>query len=488
VDLDLVLDMVRDSDPDRTVITVGASSLSAAELHERAGALAQVLLTEGADALVHVAGNSFAFPVALFAAARAGVPLVPLNYRLSAEQLDRLVAAHPNALIVHDSSAPDALRSQGLSVEQVLALPAAASAGPSDDELPAVLLYTSGTTAEPKAAVLRHRHLLAYLLGTVDFGAAAAEEAALVTVPPYHVAGVANLLSNLFAGRRIVYLDGFTARTWVDTVRREGVTQAMVVPTMLARVVDLLEQQPVELPELRSLSYGGARMPLPILQRALALLPSAGFVNAYGLTETSSTIALLGPQDHRSALASDDKAVRARLGSVGKLLPGIELEVRDELGAVLPAGERGLLYLRGDQVSGEYRGGSALEDGWFPTRDLGWLDEGGFLFVEGRADDTIIRGGENIAPAEIEDVLLEHVGVADVVVVGVPDDEWGQRIAAVVVAAPGAAVGADELREWVRARLRGSKTPDFVEFRTELPRTDTGKVLRRSILADLIPA
>ena len=182
-------------------------------------------------------------------------------------------------------------------------------------------------------------------------------------------------------------------------------THALVVPTMLARIVEYLDGAPADLPALRSLAYGGAPMPVTVLERALAAFGDTDFVNAYGLTETSSTIAVLGPDDHRTALASDDPAVRARLGSAGRLLPSIEADVRD-----------GLLWVRGEQVSGEYAGmDSVLDDeGWFPTGDVAYIDGEGYLFIEGRADDTIIRGGENIAPAEIEDVLLRHAAVAEV--------------------------------------------------------------------------
>ncbi|MDQ1698060.1 MAG: hypothetical protein QOJ03_3413, partial [Frankiaceae bacterium] len=174
------------------------------------------------------------------------------------------------------------------------------------------------------------------------------------------------------------------------------------------------------------------------------------------------------------------------LSSVGRVVPGVELQVRDEGSALLPSGRPGLLFLRGEQVSGEYVGSSGVDgDGWFATRDRGWVDADGYLFIEGRADDTIIRGGENIAPAEIEDVLAEHPSVTEAAVVGIPDDEWGQRVAAVVVLAGGATADADELRAWVRARLRSSRTPDVVTFRAELPRTDTGKLLRRSLLSEL---
>jgi acyl-CoA synthetase (AMP-forming)/AMP-acid ligase II len=488
VNLSLVLDMACSGHADRVAVTSGDRRMTYADIDAASRALAAELLRTGATALVHLGTNAVSLPVCLFGAARAGVPFVPLNYRLSHDQLAGLFADHPGALLVHEGTAPASFAGATRRRDELATLPPADAVDvPEDDELVAVLLYTSGTTAAPKGALLRHRHLLAYVLGTVEFGGAEEDEAALVTVPPYHVAGVTNLVSNLYAGRRIVYLEAFDPATWLDTVRREQVTQAMVVPTMLARVVDLVgDAADAGVPSLRTLSYGGARMPLPVLERALGLFPGAGFVNAYGLTETSSTIALLGPDEHRAAFAATDPAARARLASVGRLMPGIELEVRDEVGAVLPAGTTGLIFLRGEQVSGEYAGSSVLDaDGWFPTRDRGWVDEDGYLFLEGRADDTIIRGGENIAPAEIEDVLLEHPGVVDAVVVGVPDDEWGQRLAAVVVAAEGSEPDAEELRAWVRARLRSSKTPDIVEFRSELPRTDTGKLLRRKVLEEL---
>jgi acyl-CoA synthetase (AMP-forming)/AMP-acid ligase II len=260
---------------------------------------------------------------------------------------------------------------------------------------------------------------------------------------------------------------------------------------MLARIVSHLgSAETADTPTLRSLSYGGSRIPVPVLKRALELFPTTDFVNAYGLTETSSTIALLGPEDHRQALVSSDPAALQRLESVGRLLPGIELQLRDEDGAPVAEGESGLIFVRGEQVAGEYRGASAVDaDGWFATRDRGRVDAEGYLFIEGRSDDTIIRGGENIAPAEIEDVLLTHAHVVDAVVVGLPDEEWGQRLAGVVVlredAVPETEVSEAELREWVRERLRSSKTPDTIEFWVDLPRTDTGKLLRREVVSRL---
>jgi acyl-CoA synthetase (AMP-forming)/AMP-acid ligase II len=454
-------------------VTADGRSLTAAELLRLAHAAAGRFLPF--PAVLYLGANHLAYPVALFGAALAGVPFVPLNYRLGEHQLAGLQARHPGALVLRGADL-DALVEPGNAQE-----PSGGQAPTGQDSV-AVLLYTSGTTAEPKAAVLRHRHLLAYVLNTLEFASAQEGDAALVAVPPYHIAGLSNLLTNLYTGRRVVYLAGFEPGEWLETVRRERITHALVVPTMLARIVAAVPGDDAGARTLRNLAYGGARTPRPVLERALKIFPDTGFVNAYGLTETASSIAVLGPGDHRKSIAASDPAVRDRLGSVGRALPGVEFQIRDGDGRALGPGETGLVFVRGEQISGEYGAQSVLDaDGWFATRDRGRLDDGGYLFIEGRADDTIIRGGENIAPAEIEDVLLAHPGVIEAVVLGLPDAEWGQRLVAVIVGDGEPA----EIRQWVRERLRSSKTPDTIVFRAELPKTDTGKLLRRVLLAEL---
>jgi acyl-CoA synthetase (AMP-forming)/AMP-acid ligase II len=334
--------------------------------------------------------------------------------------------------------------------------------------------------------VLRHRHLIGYILSTVEFAGADPDEAILVSVPNYHIAGISSVLSSVYSGRRIVALPQFTPDGWVELAASEKVTHAMVVPTMLDRILDVLDGRGEKLPALRHLSYGGGRMPLPVIERAVAMLPHVDFVNAYGLTETSSTITVLGPEDHRAALADPDPAVRARLGSVGRPLPSVELEIRDDDGRPVPPGTPGEVYVRGEQVAGEYLGRSGLSpDGWYPTRDRGRLDDAGYLFIEGRADDVIVRGGENLSPGEIEDVLLEHPAIADAAVVGVADREWGERVEAVLVATEGEPVPDREVQDWVRARLRGTRVPARIHWRDQLPYTDTGKLLRRHLRAEL---
>lgn len=471
----MILEMAA-SAGERPVVTAGSRSLSAAELLRLARTAAEKFRRH--PAVLYLGANHLAYPVALFGAALAGVPFVPLNYRLGEHQLTALQARHPGALVLRPADLDGFLETASIEGGD-------GEVSPDPEWEPdsvAVLLYTSGTTAEPKSAVLRHRHLLAYVLNTQEFASAEDGDAALVAVPPYHIAGLTNLLSNLYTGRRVVYLDAFGAGEWLDTVRRERITHAMLVPTMLARIVAEVPGDDARTPTLRSLAYGGARTPRPVLERALHIFPETGFVNAYGLTETASSVAILGPEDHRAAMTASDPAVRDRLGSVGRALPGIEFQIRTADGEPAGVGETGLVFVRGEQISGEYGAQSVLDaDGWFPTRDRGRLDADGYLFIEGRADDTIIRGGENIAPAEIEDVLLAHPGIVEAAVIGLPDPEWGQRLVAVVVGDGDPA----EIQGWVKDRLRSSKTPDTIVFRAELPKTDTGKLLRRVLLAEL---
>ncbi|MBK3572893.1 long-chain fatty acid--CoA ligase [Streptomyces sp. MBT65] len=493
MNVSMILDMAAEGFGDRVVIGRAQDGLTPVRLRELALGGAESVHEAGADAIVYLATNGPAFAVAQFAAAHAGVPLVPVNYRLGEEQLAALLANHPHALAIATPDQDAAPRRAGLQVrspaewltEAAAHTGATVEPAPAPDT-PAVLIYTSGTTSAPKGVLLRHHNLVSYVLGTVEFAAADPTESALMSVPPYHIAAVSNVLTNLYAGRRTLTLDQFTPESWLGLVREQRITHAMVVPTMLARIMDTagLDRS---VPSMRSLAYGGARMPVRVIETALRAWPEVDFVNAYGLTETSSTVSVLGPAEHRAAIASDDPAVRARLGSAGLPVPGIEIAVRDVTGESLGAGETGQIWVRGEQVSGEYAGqGSAVdEQGFFHTRDRGRLDADGYLHIEGRADDTIIRGAENIAPAEIEDVLLRHPDVLDAVVVGVPDEEWGQRIEAVVVPRDGAEVDAVALRAAVRGTLRGSKTPDRITYWTELPRTVTGKLVRRDIVAAL---
>ena len=494
-----ILDMAADAFGDRVGIVAGPERWTFAELRNAAWRAAAEFKASGAQYVGLLDVVSPAAPVAIFGAAYAGIPYVPLNYRLTRAEVNELAARIAPACLIAGADYLSLLDPQAGT--QVIARAAFLSkvrggavepvvAG-EDPRAVAVQLFTSGTTGKPKAAILRHENLMSYIVGTVEFGAAAEDEVIAVTVPPYHIAGISSVLSSTYACRRVVQLESFDAKSWLEACRRERVTNAFLVPTMLQRIVDAIEVgSRADLPALRAVAYGGGKMPLATIQKAMRLWPRVDFTNAYGLTETSSTIAVLGPDDHRAAAASSEPAVHQRLQSVGKPTAAVEIEIRDDEGRRLGPDQGGLVFVRGGQVSGEYQSlGSALDaDGWFSTRDRGYLDAEGFLFLEGRADDVIVRGGENISPGEIEDVLVSHPAVADAAVVAVPDEQWGEGVGAAVVLKPGARASVCELQELVKARLRSSRVPQSIVFRDALPYNETGKVLRRLIRQEFAEA
>jgi fatty-acyl-CoA synthase len=501
MNLALLLEMAAEGEPDRVVIGAPDTGLTTTELLARARRAATLFRARGVAHIGILDLNSEAVPIALFGAALSGLPFAPINYRLTDDQLHRIVGRLAPALVIAGGETLARVpRVDGLEVMSRVDFLAATAGEMSDGEVSgdeslvdpdeiAILLFTSGTTGEPKAAVLRHRHLTSYIINSVEFMGAGDDEAQLVSVPPYHIAGVSAILSSLYSGRRVLYLEAFDADAWIRTVSEHRVTQAMVVPTMLGRILDAVDQRDCahELVSLRHLSYGGGRMPVELIERTMSRMPKVDYVNAYGLTETSSTVSVLTPDDHRNAFNSDDPAVRRRFGSVGRPLPSIEVEVRDAEGNALPAGVHGEVFVRGEQVAGEYLDtGPLREDGWFATRDAGYLDADGFLYLEGRLDDIIVRGAENLSPGEIEDTIALHPSVASAAVVGIPDPEWGEVVAAAVVLAAGTHATEAELKHWVRERLRSTKTPQLIEFRTELPYNETGKLLRRVLRAELV--
>jgi len=507
MNLMMLLEMASGAYGDRVAFRNGTDELTYQQLFDAAGALCASLKDGRAEHLAMLDVSTLAVPIGLFGASWAGVPFAPLNYRLTDTELDALIAQLNPGRLITDSERAERLGAKletpGSSdfvdvgtrdamLSEVRAAGATSPAEPwsMEPEDTAILLFTSGTTGAPKAAVLRQKHLVSYVLGSVEFMGSAEDDAALVCVPPYHIAGMASIVSSVYSGRCVIQLPNFTADAWLEAARTNRVSHAFLVPTMLSRIVDALEgESSAGLPALRALSYGGGKMPQRVIEKAMRLFPETDFTNAYGLTETSSTIAMLGPDDHRAAMASDDAEIRRRIVSVGVPLPTIEVSIRDaEDGTAMPAGKSGLIHVRGEQVSGEYRGKGSLldEEGWFNTLDGGFLDDDGYLFLEGRMDDVIVRGGENMSPGEIEDVLLEHDAVIDAAVVGLPSEQWGEAVAAVIVLEGSAKASMTELQQWVKDRLRSSRMPEHIEFWKELPYNATGKLLRRKVREALL--
>ena len=479
MNISLFLQMAADADANRIGIVCDGRRWSYGTLLRAAQGAATLIRESGCTHVSLLDESSEAAAIALFGAALAGIPYVPLNYRLADEDLAALLSRIAPGFIVGDVGRVDRLaKADGHTVlsraDFVSNAERTAGLIEEGDEDIAVQLFTSGTTAAPKAAILRHSNLVSYIVGSVEFGSATEDEARLVSVPPYHIAGIASLLSTTYAMRKIVMLSAFDPDAWLAAVAAERVTSAFLVPTMLGRVIARLDAGAnADLSSLQSIAYGGGPMPRELIDRALDLFPNVDFANSYGLTETSSTIAILGPEEHREAHRASDPKVRARLASVGRPLPTVEIEIRDEEGRQLPAGERGEVYVRGDQVSGEYRERSALDaQGWFPTRDAGYMDEEGYLFLAGRADDVICRGGENMSPGEIEDAAA----------VAVPSLEWGEAVGVALVARPGhEPPSEEEVKKLVKDRLRSSRVPEKVLVLDALPYNEMGKLLRREV-------
>ena len=487
----LFLQMAAEACPNRCALTHEGSNYSYSELHIAAKCAANKFLSSECKFVSLIGESSPAVPIALMGAAMAGIPYVPINYRLSEKQILELLARiDPVYLITENSKLSDLsshriLQESNKFLTDVFEVNEPELNYVEDPSAVAVQLFTSGTTGNPKAAILRHEHLVSYILGSVEFMSALEEEATLVSVPPYHIAGISALMSSIYACRHIIQLPNFDPAEWLRLCSREKVTSAFLVPTMLTRIIETLsnsDYDQLNLESLKSIAYGGGKMPLPIIEQALVKFPNVSFTNAYGLTETSSTITLLDPEDHREAMASKDNEIRARLCSVGKPLPSIQLEIRGEYGEQLDALETGEIYVRGPQVSGEYQGFNVLKnDGWFPTRDSGYLDKYGFLYLAGRVDDVIVRGGENISPGEIEDLMHRHPAIRDVAAVGIPSEEWGEAVALAVVLVTEAKITEEEISSHIQQHLRSSRVPEVIRFYSDLPYNETGKLLRRII-------
>jgi acyl-CoA synthetase (AMP-forming)/AMP-acid ligase II len=449
MNLMMLLEMAASGFPDRVALTCGDQSLTYGELFAAAGAAGRRAARVRGDARGRARRVE---PGAAGGAVRERVggravraAQLPAHRRGARPLIEQITPCH----LVTDAERAAQLGSRAgvtaSSREDYLArVRGSASARPSGTWIPRRSRSSCSRAARParrRPPCCVTSTSVSYILSSVEFGSAAEDAAGLVCVPALSHRGHGAIASSIYSGRRIVQLASFDADAWIDLVARERVTNAFVVPTMLARITEALEERGgVDLPSLAALSYGGGKMPLPVIERAMKLFPpTTDFTNAYGLTETSSTLTVLGPDDHRAAAASADPEVRRRLASVGARCRASRSRSATRTARRSGPACAARSSVRGEQVSGEYlgKGTRVGGDGFFPTRDGGWLDSDGYLFLEGRIDDIIVRGGENMSPGEIEEVLLEHDAVADCAVVGVPDEQWGEAVAAAIVTAPG---------------------------------------------------
>jgi acyl-CoA synthetase (AMP-forming)/AMP-acid ligase II len=307
-------------------------------------------------------------------------------------------------------------------------------------------------------------------------------------VPLYHIAGVTLMMTSVFGGRRLVVLRQFEPTEWLETVQRERITHAFVVPTMLKRILDHPDFGRYTCTSLEVLAYGAAPMPLSVIRRAIAMFPpTVGFINAFGQTETTATVSMLLPEDHRlEGSPPEVERKLQRLLSIGRPLPDVEVRIVDAEGAEVAPGEIGEIIVHTPRLMKGYLSPSeataqTMVNGWLHTRDMGWMDADGYLYLAGRQDDLIIRGGENISPAEVEVVLQTHPAIEEAAVIGVPDVDWGEQVMAIIVRRADSPLTVEEVIDWCQQRLASYKRPAMVRFVRELPRNPLGKVLRKEL-------
>jgi acyl-CoA synthetase (AMP-forming)/AMP-acid ligase II len=496
--------------PDQEILVFGENRLTYAGLNDMVARLSTVFKSLGLkqrDVIAILDTNSHLYVASYYAAAKAGLTFLPLNYRAKEAELEYMInTAGAHVLLVGDRYV-DLVKRIHAKLDNVRCIAVGAGDGAMprltdltgnaapdeeeadvEDEDVSVLMYTSGTTSLPKGVMLSFRDFTAYVTANVEMADGTDRGTFLVCAPFYHIAGTTALMTNLWTGRKMVVMAQFDPRTWLELIGKEKATHAFVVPTMMKQVLDDVNFEKADFSTLTNLAYGGAPMPIAVIRRAIEAFPKqVGFVNAYGQTETTSSLTILGPDDHRiEGNEAEVELKLKRLNSIGKPLPDVEIRVRDDDDNFLKPGEVGEIIIRTPRIMKGYAGrkdDAALPDGWRATGDLGWVDEQGYVFFAGRKDDMIIRGGENIAPAEIETVLMSHPAIDEAAVIGTPSVEWGQTVKAYIVLRPGQKANAKDIQEFCRTRLASFKRPEQIEFIDALPKNALGKILRKELHA-----
>ncbi|MFN9163685.1 MAG: fatty acid--CoA ligase [Alphaproteobacteria bacterium] len=346
----------------------------------------------------------------------------------------------------------------------------------SDDD--AIQLYTSGTTGHPKGVQLTHGNYIAFFKTSQDANWAdfSPGDPNLVAMPNFHVAGVNMGLTTLAQGCFGVIIKTVTPDAVFDMIEKFRITNMFLVPAVILMLVQHPRIRTTDISCVKRMFYGASPITEELLKTAQSIFKDCGFFQLYGLTETVGAGTALQPADHRSNL----------LRSCGKPYPGLDIKVVAEDGREVKQGEVGEILIRGGVVMKGYWNkadatAKSIKDGWFYTGDAGYFDADGFLFIHDRVKDMIVSGGENIYPAEVENAVFGHAAVADVAVIGVPDEKWGEAVKAIVVLKPSTTATAEEIIAWTRSRIAGYKLPKSVDFIEALPRNPSGKILRREL-------
>jgi long-chain acyl-CoA synthetase len=494
--------------PDKDCVVIEGRRFTYRQVADRvdrlAGAMRRMGVAKGTRVGI-LQVNSAEFVECLYACLQIGAIVVPLNYRLKAQEIEYIVNQVGLSVLFFGERYLDlvqSVRAKAPTLETCVCLERAVAGMPSyqslievpvqeavyepvDDRDVALILFTSGTTGLPKGAMASYKGLHHFALSMAISLKLDHNDRVMGGGPLYHVGTVGYLLPSLYVGATWVMVPQFEARQVLETIQRERLTVCWFAPAMLNFMVQLKASQAYDVTSLRMIQYGGGPMPTRVLKDASRLF-GCKFMQIYGLTEAVPQT-FLDPEDH--VLDEHDPRF-ARLSSIGKPAPNVDLRVVGFDGRDVPVGEIGEIVCRCDMMMEGYwqkpaESEQAIREGWLHTGDLARIDEGGFVYLVDRMKDMIIRGGENIYPAEIERVLYDHPAIAEAAVIGVPDATWGECVKAIIVLRPGSHATAEEVIGHCRERLASYKKPALVEFIDALPRTSGGKVLKNELRSRL---
>jgi acyl-CoA synthetase (AMP-forming)/AMP-acid ligase II len=483
--------------PARIALTFDGRDTSYAALDRRANQVTNGLIAAGVTAGTRIAvldKNHDSFFEIWFGAAKAKAVLVPVNWRLAAPEIAYLVNDAQSKVLFVGSEYLDTvarIRDQLKTVRKVIVTDqdypvwrdhqsAADPQLPTDGDDVCLQVYTSGTTGHPKGAQLTNDNLVS-LLARFTSGTWSdwrTTDVSLVVLPLFHVGGSAYALAGLYMGARNIVLREVVPQQILDAIGQYRVTKMFLVPAVMLFLLQCAGIREADLSSLQLISYGASPIPVELLRKAVGVF-KCGFAQVYGLTETSGAITYLGPDEHVDPGSE-------HLLSCGRPLDGVEIRVVDPAGQPLPPRRVGEIICRTAQIMKGYwhqpeETAKAIRGGWLYTGDAGYLDEDGFLYIYDRVKDMIVSGGENIYPAEVESALYGHPAIADVAVIGVPDERWGEAVKAIIVPKPGQSTTAADIIAYARERIAGYKLPKSIDFVDDVPRTPSGKILKRQL-------
>lgn len=491
--------------PDKTAIIQGNIRVTFAQFDERVNRLANAILGLGSmkgDRIAILDHNCYQYIELYFALAKIGMPVVPLNYRYNPKEILYVVidsgakmiffakeylptiemVKKENTSVKHFICIDDSLPGMK-NYEEIISMASAVEPVPTlDEEDIAILGYTGGTTGKPKGVMTTHRNIITSCYNTALERLLIPNDTHLIIHPIFHAGGANSMFAFSFVGATNVILNTSNIDVILKTIQEYKISHLMLVPTMMLSMIEHPNIRSYDLSSIKTIYYGTAPISIEPLKKAISLF-KCNFSQTYGMTETFVPISILKPEDHKLAGGPEDDK---RMSSAGREVMGVKVKIVDNNGRELERGKIGEIVVKGKNVMKGYWNQpgltqEVLQDGWLYTGDMGKMDEIRYIYIVDRKKDMIISGGENIYAKEVEDVLSAHPAVAEAVVIGVPDDKWGEAVKGLVIRKRGAEVSEEELISFCKSRVASYKKPKSVEFMNAFPKSAAGKVLKREL-------